>query len=1026
MIEVTCPYCLYVLSGLEVSNEARWRKHVLGDLDALVCLFDPCDEPDVLYRHSKDWLQHMRKHARRWRCSAKSHGVQTFGSREEFENHMKGSHRKNYTSAQLDLLAERGMRSSGPLFEVCPLCGGKDDAEDDATSGSGSLIDHIVGHLRSLALKSLPPHYAENEDDSSNSHGEESVQSRSTIRNVLKDDNAPLHFTEVQHDYSSWDTDAVDWRYVLEAIPQPQEDDQSPIKKFMAYQTNLSAPDFVLFDPERVSSSGRRLGGGDDSDDYDDYDDMEISSEIGGEQNIIPTYEGFRRHVLRLNPHLRTTNGYLVDRIASQCVDRLNRLMKAKANHLESASQGNCPSGALCLHAMGGAPTPLEGSFIHSEMFPDGIPMPPTTSLPAELECQLCFTAKKLQKPSDWTKHVHEDVQPFTCTWDGCRDPKMYKRKADWVRHENEAHRHLEWWACDVVGCQSFFFRRDGFLQHLVREHHFTEPKVKTRASIRFGEGSSDIMWGQKVMKCHTQTELSPYEEPCRFCGKSFPTWKKLTVHLAKHMEQISLPITKLLEAYRANENGVTEHEADPTPQKFSSLQISAEQNRRYSSTLAAVPLIEPVRDSLPGLDNMGLRDHIDLSIMVSVARSESQAFIIQRDRPMIDHFVRSILPDIFPIYQLTRARHPSISHFVLTSLEKNESFVHCCLMVAAQHYKTITDNQAESIDETILEHNSMLIKILKNQLNRKEDYEQVLQTTLSLIAFQCHIGVYDSSILSVPFREHIQGATSVAHALELPDLVSSSKQPEGLDRLYISMTAWIDILGATMTGSAPYFARIYRERHISMNDTHLGLVDLMGCEDRVMYLISEIACLDMLVMQGLDDADLRQQTTILDNQLDNAKRLHEGARSIDISGSYYLVQLTYIITEAFLAAAKIYLRCLDPNFSPLDCTEQVDQITDFLAYVPNQPKEYDRSLVWVYLVCGSVSVPSSRFRLFFANRIAQLGDAAKLGSFGGLVSLLREIWDPTNLEMQDLLMAPRSVVWRDAMNLLGWDYLLI
>ncbi len=56
--------------------------------------------------------------------------------------------------------------------------------------------------------------------------------------------------------------------------------------------------------------------------------------------------------------------------------------------------------------------TPLEGA-ISPESFPPDIPMPPIQALPAEFECQLCYQVKKFQKPSDWTKHVHEDVQPF-------------------------------------------------------------------------------------------------------------------------------------------------------------------------------------------------------------------------------------------------------------------------------------------------------------------------------------------------------------------------------------------------------------------------------------------------------------------------------------------------------------------------------------------------------------------------------------------------------------------------------------
>ncbi|KAI0843296.1 fungal-specific transcription factor domain-containing protein [Hypoxylon sp. FL0890] len=1020
----------------------------------------------------------MRKHAQRWRCSAKSHGVQRFGSREEFENHMKESHKKHYTSAQLDLLAERGMRSLGPLFEACPLCGGKEDTEDNAISGS--LIDHIVGHLRSLALKSLPPYYRENDDGSSNSHDDESVKSRSTIRKVLEEDNSLLHFSEVQLDYSTWDTDSIDWRFVHEVLPPPEEDDQDPIiKKFVAYKTESLAQDFASFNPEPASQdfvlfdskpvsnplfgvvapSPATLTGiqeyesqyNDEGDDYD-YEDIEKYFENSRMQNIVPTYEGFRQHILKLNPRLQTTNTYLVDRIATHCMARLNRLKDLKRNHLELVNQRNCPSGTLCFALGGrtarrrpearGEPQPSDSGSdydgrIKPDDFPPGIPMPPTASLPAELECQLCFTSKKFQKPSDWTKHVHQDVQPFSCTWDGCRDPKMYKRKADWVRHENDAHRHLEWWTCDIVNCQFTCYRRDNFLQHLVREHGFPEPKVKLRGNFRGNmKAFSDITW-ERVEKCRFETQSEPSDEACRFCGKSFPTWKKLTIHLAKHMEQISLPIAQVLEA---SENEAAGLEGDPTPQNFGSLQISAEQGRRaYSKALAAALRVEPAtiptRERLPGLDDMGLRhvgealpslDHIGLRDHMKLPNIDQT--IMQRDRPMIDHFVQFVLPNIFPIHQLTR-QGQSMSLFVLTSLETNESYLHCCLMLAAQHYKFVMNSRAESIDISILKHNTMLIKTLQNLLTRKEDYEQVLQTTLSLITFQCHIGVYDSPVVRIPFHEHIKGATSIAHVLELPGLVSSSKQPEGFDRIYISMTAWVDILGATMKGSAPYFARIYRERHLSTNDSHLGLVNLMGCEDRVMYLISEIACLDMLVTQGIDEADLRRHTTILEAQLDDVKR-HEGTPEIfiTVNGSLNLRQLTYYITEAFIAAAKLYLRCLDPNFFPhkLDCMGQVERITDLVQYVPSGPKGYDQCLVWVYLVCGSVSLPSSPFRHFFNDRVVQLGDSAKLGSFGGLVSVLQEIWHPTHSEIQDPLVEPRHPAWRGAMERKGWDYLLI
>ncbi|KAJ4394721.1 hypothetical protein N0V93_003940 [Gnomoniopsis smithogilvyi] len=337
-----------------------------------------------------------------------------------------------------------------------------------------------------------------------------------------------------------------------------------------------------------------------DPDDEEDDDDLYEEGDAGhagaGATNIIddlaPTLAGFREQVLRMNPRLAEHNTYLVDRIAHQQVVRYKELLNKKVKHIGQTSTGTCPSGPMC-HAYRSSNTPfdarsesyvkdpsatayeggsegdgmpVEGS-ISPESFPMDIPMPPVASLPAEFECQLCFSTKKFIKPSDWTKHVHEDVQPFTCTWDRCREPKIFKRKADWVRHENEGHRHLEWWTCDVEDCKHTCFRRDNFLQHLVREHKFPEPKVKTKAALKRA-GAQDITW-QKVEKCHADTTNKPQGEPCRFCGKVLPTWKKLTVHLAKHMETMSLPILRLVARQELDADTIISPVQDPPPRTF-------------------------------------------------------------------------------------------------------------------------------------------------------------------------------------------------------------------------------------------------------------------------------------------------------------------------------------------------------------------------------------------------------------------------------------------------------------------------
>lgn len=354
----------------------------------------------------------------------------------------------------------------------------------------------------------------------------------------------------------------------------------------------------------------------DEDDDDENFDDADVKPDVGKMEDITPTIEGFKQHVLRLNRGLESVDGhshannYLVDRIAYQMTSRYKQLCTAKVKHLGQVSQRKCPSGARCIASGGSAvlldsrrdsrgadplsarpdssdgdTSPLDNG-ITTDNFPHGIPIPPTMSLPAEFECQLCFTNKKFNKPSDWTKHVHEDVQPFTCTWDHCKEPKMFKRKADWVRHENEGHRHLEWWTCDVEDCRHTCYRRDNFLQHLVREHKFTEPKIKTKAAIKKA-GGGDRTW-QKVEQCHVETSQKPQEEPCRFCGKTFPTWKKLTVHLAKHMEHISLPVLKLVAAKELDVDTVISPVQEPPPRPFPVPIIKQEPPSSFSNPISA------------------------------------------------------------------------------------------------------------------------------------------------------------------------------------------------------------------------------------------------------------------------------------------------------------------------------------------------------------------------------------------------------------------------------------------------------
>ncbi|KAF7594264.1 hypothetical protein BBP40_009816 [Aspergillus hancockii] len=333
-------------------------------------------------------------------------------------------------------------------------------------------------------------------------------------------------------------------------------------------------------------------GGGDNNDTGDNtVDERPLVMDLSVQTRLpVPTLEGFKTQIAQLNPRLQPA---LLDRFANEQVRRYKKLVESKSHHTYTVNQKSCTSGKYCF-ALGGeaqllaaraGPQDLEApqtqfqipghgeegedpqvlgeSAVTAAQFPPGVPLPPVKRLPAEFECPICFQVKKFQKPSDWTKHVHEDVQPFTCTFAHCNEPKSFKRKADWVRHESERHRQLEWWTCSEPDCNHTCYRKDNFVQHLVREHKMPEPKVKKskakgsakhQGSLDSPEMLAEIqrereveqLW-DLVERCRYDNPKGPKDEPCRFCGNVCTSWKKLTVHLAKHMEQIAMPVLALV-----------------------------------------------------------------------------------------------------------------------------------------------------------------------------------------------------------------------------------------------------------------------------------------------------------------------------------------------------------------------------------------------------------------------------------------------------------------------------------------------
>ncbi len=420
-------------------------------------------------------------------------------------------------------------------------------------------------------------------------------------------------------------------------------------------------------------------------------------------------------------------------------------------------------------------------------------------------------------------------------------------------------------------------------------------------------------------------------------------------------------------------------------------------------------------------------------------------------DQRLLDHFIQHVLPTLFPI--LESNQHGSVGKdLILPALQSNNCYLHCCLSIAAQHYKhykAAMGLQHDDVDADIMRHRYATISSLCNALNQDENHQQILEAALGLIFFQCYVGRVDDALPDIPWHQHFQAAISLVEKLNLPRLVTDPNEPLMQTPFNMTLTAWIDILGATMQGRAPTFAHAYREKHLSPANVSLGLRELMGCDDRVMYLISEIACLEALKKEGMDDITLCGHVHGLGDQFGFTEMADPAPPRppYNANGTLSPKQLSRNMTAAFRLAARIYLCSLVPGFNPsqASCAGLVEKLAAVLTHIPSGPQGFDRSLVWVYLVGGAVASPGSTFRALFDERIAQLGDLSNFGSFGRVNSLLREVWaqndrlaiaaaataaaatasggspTPSPLEIPQ-----QYVHWRDVMQMKGWDFLLI
>ncbi|PYI05717.1 hypothetical protein BO78DRAFT_139587 [Aspergillus sclerotiicarbonarius CBS 121057] len=347
--------------------------------------------------------------------------------------------------------------------------------------------------------------------------------------------------------------------------------------------------------------------------------------------------------------------------------------------------------------------------------------------------------------------------------------------------------------------------------------------------------------------------------------------------------------------------------------------------------------------------------------------------------RLLLDHFIDNVLRTVFPILEVRPAPHLHISE-ILSLMQNNRAYLRCCLSVAAIHLKN-SWSLDDQMDHAIMEHRYAAISRL---LDRGSDQIQNLNATLGLVFYHSFVATSDDHLSDIPWNHHFKGVSNLVKKLDC------SPSP-----LNVALIAWIDIIGATMLGTTPQFSHTHRQRHTT--GIRSGLQHVMGCDDRIMYLISEIACLEALWIEGsIKEKDLYQHVCVLNEQINWTEATDlVVVNPYQPNGAVNPDKLAVIVTALFRLAARLYVHSILPTFDSHDATVMswITRMCEILQYIPAGPMGFDRCLAWPLFIAGLYSVPSSQFRRTLTERVAALGFLGKFGSIGRMYRVLKEVW---------------------------------
>lgn len=239
----------------------------------------------------------------------------------------------------------------------------------------------------------------------------------------------------------------------------------------------------------------------------------------------------------------------------------------------------------------------------------------------------------------------------------------------------------------------------------------------------------------------------------------------------------------------------------------------------------------------------------------------------------------------------------------------------------------------------------------------------------------------------------------------------------------FLAVLLWFDLLSCVTTETAPRLP--YRSL---LNDGIIKMESVMGCTNRVMCAIGDLAYLYSWKCHTKEDGSLNKRELLLrsleiekqlEDELIDLEKTAEQPASGSMKDSSQYSKAVQQATRIFATGALVQLHTMSAYYYPDIFQPQSVVERNVAALKDIEDPQMVRGLVWPLCISGSMAEPDQQ-PIYRSVIQRALNKSREFGNLNALLVIIEKCWEARRLEPE------HHVYWKTAMNELDTKLLLV